>query len=256
MTDLVPMPPTVAPEITGIAQISASQAGTLPPGRYYFAYARNLRIDQWPKFAISDLGPAIDVIATESFNAVDVYNNPETAQAGGQRFNTLYMTDQFPDKLAPVHWKAVNTIGLCDPTSPNCVKSMLTVALLTGPGVYDAPTLNNILQTNQIITNTIQTKGHSTAATGIIQITPIGVDIRSLGQASPTDDNTLWLWIIVAVVVVVLGIIWTLVYNDAIRSAICPTGIGQFFSQCYHIGVGGFVIALVLGLGAYWYSSR
>lgn len=249
------MPPTAAPEITGIAQISASQAGTLPPGRYYFAYARNLRIAQWPKFVVSNLGPAVDVIATESFNAVDIYNNPETAQAGGQRFNTLYMTDQYPDKLAPVHWKAVNTIGLCNPASPNCAKSMLTVALLTA-GVYDAPTLNDILQTNQIITNTIHTKGHSTAATGAIQITPVGVDIRSLGEASPTDDPAmLWGLIAVAVVLVVLGVIWALMYKDAIRSAICPTGMGMFFSQCYHVGIVGFLIAAVLGIGASWYVN-
>ena len=188
---IVPMPPLIAPEIVGIAQVSGSGPTTLSPGKYYFAYALNHRIAQWPQFILSDLGPAIEVIATESFNAVDVYDHPQTA--GEQSFVTLYMTDQYPDKAAPVHWRAVNTVALGDPVS----KSLLTVGLLASTGVYDAPTLNDILQTNNVIMNTIHTEGHSTAATGKIQIEP------ALSEASPLSMSW-YLWIAIAIVVVTI----------------------------------------------------
>ena len=210
------MPPSIAPEIVGIAQIDPnghSGPTTLSPGKYYFAYALNHRVDQWPKFILSDLGPAVELIATESFNAVDVYDHPQAVS--GQSFATLYMTDQYPDKAAPVHWRAVNTVALGDPGS----KSLLTVGLLASTGVYDAPTLNDILQTNNVIMNTIHTEGHSTAATGKIQIKP--ADIRSLAEAAgPRDPG---IWIVIAAAVVILG----LIFADAFRSVLCKTFLGN-----------------------------
>lgn len=214
MTDLVPTPPTVTPRIIGIAQISAPQAPTLPPGKYYFAYARNLRIDQWPKFAISDLGPAIEVMASNSFNAVDMYNNPEIQGAGGQSFNTLYMTDKFPNGQGPVHWRAVNTIALIPPndgTTGKVVTKLLTVALLSSQGVYDGPTLNDIVQSNNVITNTLHTEGHSTAATGTTQVDPVGIDIRPLYETGPIGGiswQTVGITFAVIVVLILLFLRW------------------------------------------------
>ena len=208
-----PMPPTIAPEIIGIAQIDLN-GHSLSPGKYYFAYALNHRIDRWPKFILSDLGPAIEVIATESFNSVDVYDHPQAA--GAQSFVTLYMTDQYPDKAAPVHWRAVNTVALGDPAS----KSLLTVGLLA-TGVYDVPTLNDILQTNNVIMNTIHTEGHSTAATGKIQIKPVG----TLSEATPT--GSLSIWILIAIVVVILGVIFAIFKGEIFRDVLCKTFLGN-----------------------------
>ena len=190
---IAPMPPTVAPEIVGIAQISGKGPLNLTPGKYYFAYALNHRIDQWPKFILSDLGPAIEVIATESFNAVDVYDHPQ--EVSEQSFVTLYVTDQYPDKAAPVHWKAVNTVALGNLST----KSLLTVGLLASTGVYEAPTLNDILQTNNVITNTIHTEGRSTAATGKIQIDPVG-----LSEALPLGSRYSWVLVGCALAVILL----------------------------------------------------
>lgn len=202
---IVPLPPTQSPEIVGIAQISGTGPNTFSPGKYYFAYALNHRVDQWPKFILSDLGPAIEVIATGSFNAVDIYDHPQ--EVAGQSFVTLYMTDQYPDKAAPVHWRAVNTVALGDPSS----KTLLTMGLLASTGVYDAPTLNDILQTNNVITNIIHTEGHSTAATGKIQIEPVGADIRSLAEAAPI--GSLSVWMVAVAMVVIFGIIVLMAYR-------------------------------------------
>lgn len=201
MAEIVPMPPPVAPDITGIAQISGSGPTTLSPGKYYFAYALNHRISQWPKFVLSDLGPAIEVIASESFNAVDMYDHPFPPQSGAQSFVTLYMTDQYPDKAAPVHWRAVNTIALGN------APTLLTVGLLATSGVYDGPTLNDILQTNNAINNIIHTEGRSTGATGKIQIQPVGTAVRTLSEASPVTTSSLWLWGLVVIALILSALV-------------------------------------------------